>query len=42
VTSRGLYTDEHAEFERLWRQMLADSATESAAEIAADPDSEPL
>lgn len=30
------------EFVPLWTQMLADSATESAAEIAADPDSEPL
>ena len=29
------------EFVPLWTQMLADSATESAAEIAADPDSEP-
>ncbi|HEY5978082.1 MAG TPA: 3-phosphoshikimate 1-carboxyvinyltransferase [Microlunatus sp.] len=29
------------EFVPLWLRMLADSATESAAEIAADPDSEP-
>ena len=30
------------EFVPLWTAMLADSASESAAEIAADPDSEPL
>ena len=30
------------EFVPLWTAMLADSATESAAEIAADPDSEPV
>ena len=30
------------EFVPLWTAMLADSARESAAEIAADPDSEPL